>query len=144
MEPKPIVEFAHVLGIQLMITYWFDLYSSNIIVVWRFNLQRWVVIARLYLIWSVFIICFYILCVYILCDSCIQPDPTGISKRDTIVKIGPGAPAAVAGPSAAAPTSDVVQQFCLWEPSQGKRRPGGKRTTYWEYIASVFSQEHPP
>lgn len=42
------------------------------------------------------------------------------------------------------PTSDLVQQFCLWEPSQGKRRPGGKRTTYREYIASVFSQEHPP
>ena len=28
---------------------------------------------------------------------------TVISKRDTIVRIGPGAPAAVAGPSAAAP-----------------------------------------
>ena len=42
------------------------------------------------------------------------------------------------------PTSDLVQQYCFWEPSQGKRRPGGKRTTYREYIASVFSQEHPP
>ena len=36
------------------------------------------------------------------------------------------------------PTSDLVQQFCLWEPSQEKQRPGGKRTTYREYIASVF------
>ena len=42
------------------------------------------------------------------------------------------------------PTFDLVQQFCLWKPSQGKQRPGGKWTTYREYIASVFSQEHPP
>ena len=35
--------------------------------------------------------------------SCFQLDSTGISKRDTVVRIGPGAPAAVVGPSAAAP-----------------------------------------
>ena len=42
------------------------------------------------------------------------------------------------------PTSDLVQQFCLWEPSQGKRRPGRKQTTYREYNASMLSQEYPP
>ena len=76
--------------------------------------------------------------------SCFQLDSTGIGKRDTIVRIDPGAPATVAGHQLRRPTSDLVQQFCLLEPSQGKRRTGGKRTTYREYIASVFSQEHPP
>ena len=42
------------------------------------------------------------------------------------------------------PKSDLVPQFCLWEPSQGKRRPGGKQTTYRENIVGVFSQEYPP
>ena len=59
-------------------------------------------------------------------------------------EIGPGAPAAVAGPPAAAPYIRSSPAILLLGAISGQTTSGGKRTTYREYIASVFSQEHPP